>query len=276
MATFNIGGHQPVRRVVRPAPDGSARRRLRAPTRPRTGSTPAVPIPRADAGDRRRRAQRAGSAAALSLPPAGPRHRRPGRRRGGPSGEIAFTLGSVDQVEALLMTHGRRSRTGRALRRRAGAQVWQRIGRDVFGDLAFGSVPGVDPATLGGTWEELTRQAGLMPMRRATLSRCAGRAAARSATRSTARRGGARRCARRHSLERGGRVGVRGRRFAAIASTWRRPSAAGRRSETSASGRGAPSCPGCRRRRSAGRCRTGSSWSASASNGRWRARVSCW
>jgi N-methylhydantoinase B len=89
-----------------------------------------------------------------------------GRRRGGASGEIAFTLGGVEQVEALLMTYGQEVPNGQGICGGGpGSQVSQRIGRGVFDGRTFDSVaPGVDPSTLGGSWEDLTPKPGLMPM----------------------------------------------------------------------------------------------------------------
>jgi N-methylhydantoinase B len=90
-----------------------------------------------------------------------------GRRRGGASAEIAFTLGGVEEVEALLMTYGQEVPNGQGLCGGGpGSQVWQRLGRRVFAERAFDSVaPGVDPAPLGGEWVELSPKPGLMPMR---------------------------------------------------------------------------------------------------------------
>ncbi len=89
-----------------------------------------------------------------------------GRTRGGASGEIAFTLGGVDQVDALLMTYGQEVPSGHGLGGGTpGSQIRQRIGRGVFAGRAFASVRRFEAVdTLGGEWEELGPKPGLIPM----------------------------------------------------------------------------------------------------------------
>lgn len=94
-----------------------------------------------------------------------------GRRRGGASGEIAFTLSGVPEVQTLLMTYGQEVPNGQGICGGGpGSQVWQRIGHNVLSGRAFDSVaPGVDPSVLGGEWEELSPKPGLMLMRAADV-----------------------------------------------------------------------------------------------------------
>jgi N-methylhydantoinase B len=91
-----------------------------------------------------------------------------GRMRGGVSAEVAFTIGGVDRVDVLIMTHGLEVPNATGLLGGApGSQVRQRIGRDALPDGAFGSLPrGADPAVLGGDWEELGPKPGMMPLRK--------------------------------------------------------------------------------------------------------------
>ena len=89
-----------------------------------------------------------------------------GRLRGGVSAEIAFTIQGVEQVDALIMTHGLEVPNSVGLAGGApGSQVRQRFGWRALPDGVYRSpVEGDDPATLGGTWEELGPKPGLMPM----------------------------------------------------------------------------------------------------------------
>jgi N-methylhydantoinase B len=89
-----------------------------------------------------------------------------GRMRGGVSAEIAFTVRGVDQVDALIMTHGLEVPNSVGLAGGApGSQVRQRFGRGVFADADYRApANGSDPAHLGGDWEELGPKPGLMPM----------------------------------------------------------------------------------------------------------------
>ncbi len=89
-----------------------------------------------------------------------------GRRRGGASAEIAFTIHGVEQVDALIMTHGLEVPNSVGLAGGApGSQVRQRFGRGALPGGVYRSPPGGDdPATIGGAWEELGPKPGLMPM----------------------------------------------------------------------------------------------------------------
>ena len=89
-----------------------------------------------------------------------------GRRRGGASAEIAFTIRGVDRVEALIMTHGLEVPNSVGLAGGApGSQVRQRFGRGALPQGEYRApADGADPAELGGSWEELGPKPGLMPM----------------------------------------------------------------------------------------------------------------
>jgi N-methylhydantoinase B len=90
----------------------------------------------------------------------------PGRRRGGTSAEIAFTVRGVEQVDALIMTHGLEVPNSAGIAGGApGSQVRQRFGKGALPDGVYRSpATGEDPGSLGGRWEELGPKPGLMPM----------------------------------------------------------------------------------------------------------------
>jgi N-methylhydantoinase B len=90
----------------------------------------------------------------------------PGARRGGLGAEAAFTVSRVDQVDALVMTHGAEVPNSAGLfGGLPGAQIHQRMGRGVLEPGAYpqGSQP-PDPRMLGGVWEEFGPKPGMMPM----------------------------------------------------------------------------------------------------------------
>jgi N-methylhydantoinase B len=90
----------------------------------------------------------------------------PGARRGGLGGEAAFTVYGVDEVDALIMTHGAEVPNSAGLfGGLPGAQIRQRMGRAVLepGAHPLGGRPH-DPAELGGAWEDLGPKPGMLPM----------------------------------------------------------------------------------------------------------------
>jgi N-methylhydantoinase B len=90
----------------------------------------------------------------------------PGAHRGGLGGETAFTIAGVEQVEALVMTHGAEVPNSAGLfGGLPGAQIHQRMGRCVLAAGAYpqGGQPS-DPRQLGGSWEEFGPKPGMMRM----------------------------------------------------------------------------------------------------------------
>lgn len=90
----------------------------------------------------------------------------PGATRGGLGGETAFTVAGVEQVDALIMTHGAEvpNSVGH-FGGLPGAQIRQRMGRGVLPGAGFpqGRRP-YDAGELGGDWTELGPKPGMMPM----------------------------------------------------------------------------------------------------------------
>lgn len=89
-----------------------------------------------------------------------------GRWRGGNGAAAAFTVHGVEQVDALIMTHGAEVPNSAGIfGGQPGARIRQRMGRAVLapGAHPHGSRP-ADVAALGGSWVELGPKPGMMPM----------------------------------------------------------------------------------------------------------------